>query len=260
MFANYHTHTPRCGHASGTEREYIERALEKGLSALGFSDHAPYFFEDGHYSNFRMYPDQAAEYVQTVQGLAEEYKGKIDVLAGFEIEYYPKLFHRTASFLAETGCDYFILGQHFLGSEEVHCFQPTTDPQLLDSFVSHEIEAMETGMFAYIAHSDVFFFVGDERVYEKQSLRLCEAAKKLNVPLEINILGLREGRQYPHESFFKIAAAVGNEVVIGCDAHHIWQLADEKDLQMAAAFAEKCGVKPVELTPERMLMRKGNIR
>ena len=63
MFANYHTHTPRCGHASGTEREYIERALEKGLSALGFSDHAPYFFEDGHYSNFRMYPDQAAEYV-----------------------------------------------------------------------------------------------------------------------------------------------------------------------------------------------------
>ena len=260
MLSNYHTHTPRCRHAVGSEREYIERALEKGLTALGFSDHAPYFFEDGHYSEFRMYPDQAAEYVETVHKLAQEYNGQIDILAGFEIEYYPKLFHRTASFLAETGCDYFILGQHFLGSEEIHCFQPTTDAQLLDSFVAHEIEAMETGMISYLAHSDVFYFVGDARVYEKQSLRLCERAKKLNVPLEINILGLREGRQYPHEDFFKIAAAVGNEVVIGCDAHSPAQLADENDLANAAAFAAKCGVKTVELPPERMLMRKGNIR
>jgi len=30
MFANYHTHTSRCHHAKGTEREYIEAAIKAG--------------------------------------------------------------------------------------------------------------------------------------------------------------------------------------------------------------------------------------
>ena len=38
MIANYHTHTWRCRHADGTEREYVERAIEGGLKILGFSD------------------------------------------------------------------------------------------------------------------------------------------------------------------------------------------------------------------------------
>lgn len=41
MIANYHTHTWRCNHAVGTEREYVERAIEGGLKILGFSDHTP---------------------------------------------------------------------------------------------------------------------------------------------------------------------------------------------------------------------------
>ena len=41
MRMNLHTHTPRCHHATGSEREYIERAIAAGLQTLGFSDHAP---------------------------------------------------------------------------------------------------------------------------------------------------------------------------------------------------------------------------
>ena len=41
MIANYHTHTYRCRHASGTEEEYIYQALDGGLEELGFSDHTP---------------------------------------------------------------------------------------------------------------------------------------------------------------------------------------------------------------------------
>ena len=47
MIANYHTHTWRCRYANGTEREYVERAIEGGLKILGFSDHSPYPFPDG---------------------------------------------------------------------------------------------------------------------------------------------------------------------------------------------------------------------
>ena len=30
MIANYHTHTPRCRHAEGTEAEYVQAALDAG--------------------------------------------------------------------------------------------------------------------------------------------------------------------------------------------------------------------------------------
>lgn len=53
MIANYHTHTWRCRHADGTEREYVERAIEGGLKILGFSDHSPYPFPDGYDSGKR---------------------------------------------------------------------------------------------------------------------------------------------------------------------------------------------------------------
>ena len=45
LIANYHTHTPRCHHAGGTEREYVEAALSVGMKTLGFSDHGPYMFD-----------------------------------------------------------------------------------------------------------------------------------------------------------------------------------------------------------------------
>ena len=54
MYANYHTHTFRCNHARGSEREYIETAISRGLSVLGFSDHVPYPFPNGYESGFRV--------------------------------------------------------------------------------------------------------------------------------------------------------------------------------------------------------------
>ena len=87
-----HTHTFRCGHASGTEREYIENAIAAGFDTLGFSDHAPYVFRDGYYSGFRMRPELQEDYVTTLLALREEYKGKIDIKIGYEAEYYPEFF------------------------------------------------------------------------------------------------------------------------------------------------------------------------
>ena len=47
MIANYHTHTWRCNHAHGVEKQYIEKAIGQGLQILGFSDHTPYCFPKG---------------------------------------------------------------------------------------------------------------------------------------------------------------------------------------------------------------------
>ena len=48
MKANYHTHTARCGHATGTDEDYVLAAIEQGFDELGFSDHVPWPYQDGY--------------------------------------------------------------------------------------------------------------------------------------------------------------------------------------------------------------------
>ena len=78
MLFNYHTHTARCNHASGTDREYVEQAISGGMKTLGFSDHAPYVFPGGTYpSEHRMKVDELFEYAESVRSLAKEYEKDI---------------------------------------------------------------------------------------------------------------------------------------------------------------------------------------
>ena len=81
MLANYHTHTPRCNHAQGSEREYIEKAIEQGFSVLGFSDHTPQPYPKDFVSSIRMGMDEIEEYTSTLVALREEYKDRIKILS-----------------------------------------------------------------------------------------------------------------------------------------------------------------------------------
>ena len=49
--------------------------------------------------------------------------------------------------------------------------------------------------------------------------RLCRYCKEHNIPLEINLLGVRENRNYPCDRFWTIAAREKNTVIYGSDAH-----------------------------------------
>ena len=90
--ANYHTHTYRCQHAYGSEREYIEAAIRRGIAELGFSDHVPCPFKDGYVSGIRMTMEQAPEYVYAIRELGKEYASDIKLYVGFEAEYIPEFF------------------------------------------------------------------------------------------------------------------------------------------------------------------------
>jgi len=48
MLKNYHSHTARCGHAWGTDDEFVCAAIDAGYTVLGFSEHAPWPFADGY--------------------------------------------------------------------------------------------------------------------------------------------------------------------------------------------------------------------
>ena len=221
MYANYHTHTWRCRHAIGTERQYIEQAIQSGMQVLGFSDHTPYPFPDGHDSGYRMFLHQTEDYFRTLTDLQKEYAGQIELHIGVEAEYYPICFEAMVELLRQYPCEYMLLGQHFLENEETREYAgcPMSRPDQLTRYVNQTLEALSTGLFTYLAHPDLIFWKGDRALYAKEMRRLCEGVKALGYPIEINLLGLYDRRNYPCETFWKIAGEVGNTAILGIDGH-----------------------------------------
>lgn len=247
MIANYHTHTYRCHHASGTEREYIEKAIAEGLKVLGFADHVPMPFPDGHQSGFRIRIEELEDYIRTLEALREEYKDKIKIYIGFEAEYYPELFDAMMALIAPYDYDYMILGQHFIDNERSpYVSAPVTDEAALARYVDQVLAGLATGKYTYLAHPDVYNFVGDEEAYYRHMKRLCEGCKDMNIPIEVNLLGLMGGRHYPSDHFYRIAGEVGNVAVIGCDSHHVKDVADPEALRAGEQFAAKYGLQVLE--------------
>ena len=85
---DYHVHTFRCGHAGGASREFVERALELGLSEIGFTDHIPLYFlpPAERDPKLAMREDEFDGYVREVEALREEFAGRIAVRLGLEAE------------------------------------------------------------------------------------------------------------------------------------------------------------------------------
>lgn len=218
---NMHTHTTRCGHAWGEDREYVEKAIEAGFDVLGFSDHTPHIFEDDYVSPIRMKMEELEEYVQSVERLKQEYKNEIEIYCGLEVEYLPKRFHQTMEVIDQYPLDYMILGQHYFDDEVgwIHVKLDWKEEKDLKLYVDRVIEALETERFLYVAHPDIIKFTGSPEVYRRQMRRLAAELKKRNMPIEVNENGMRDGVHYPNPEFVKIGVEQGNDFIIGIDAH-----------------------------------------
>lgn len=244
MHTNYHTHTARCHHAAGEEREYIENAIAGGIQTLGFADHAPMPFGGGYHSGFRMGCHQLEEYVTTLRGLQREYQDQIRILIGFETEYYPAVFEDFLNLTQPYELDYLILGQHALDNEENAHFTAagTDDPALLKKYVDQVTQGLATGKFLYLAHPDVMRFTGDADIYDQEMTRLCRFCKEREIPVEINLLGMMDNRFYPTDAFWRIAAREGNSAIIGCDAHQPSVLSNRELHKQGEEFAKRFGL------------------
>lgn len=255
MIANYHTHTWRCGHATGREESYVRNAIDAGLKTLGFSDHGPQIFPAGYTSSIRMEPGDLSDYIQVLRKLGEKYKKEISIPVGLELEYYPKFMPDTLSFLRDNGVEYLLLGQHFVEDEHSGWYAgaATGDAQRMRAYVDQVIEAMQLGVFTYLAHPDLIHFLGDDGFYYQEARRLCREAKSCDIPLEINLLGLAEQRQYPNDLFWQAAGEEGCQVILGMDAHSPNAILDVPTEQKALELVKTWGLRLIHEVPLRKL-------
>ena len=248
---NLHTHTFRCNHASGEDEEFVLKAIENGYETIGFSDHVPYIFDiKTHYSTFRMRPELTQDYVDSINSLKEKYKDKIDILLGYEVEWYPRLIENELKFLKSFGYDYLILGQHYTGNETEswakYTGHKTRSVKTLDRFIEQVIDAAKSGEFAYVAHPDIINFRGSKKLYIEKMEEYVKTLKEIDIPLECNFLGYTDKRFYPNRAFWELVAKYGNRVVIGLDAHRPDVYDDEENLDKLKQKLAELGITPIE--------------
>lgn len=254
MIANYHSHTTRCRHAFGAETEYVENALKRGLKIFGFSDHTPQFFPGDYYSFMRMYPEELEGYCNTVRNLHTQYRGQIDIPLGLEAEYYPATWNEMLARAQDAGIEYLILGQHWLDNEQgAHGSGGITASEALLKQYCHQVmDGLSTGVFTYLAHPDLFHYIGSKKIYRKYMGELCRFAREGGIPLELNLLGILCKKHYPSEEFFALAAEQGCSVVLGLDAHAPEHITDLRPEEKAREIIRHYGLKvldTVELKP-----------
>lgn len=220
-FINMHTHTARCHHAKGTDREYVEKGIEAGLDVLGFSDHAPYLFRGEYVSPIRMCMDELEGYVDSILSLKKEYEKDIEIYCGLEMEYFPALFDRTMLEIEQYPIDYLILGQHFYDQEEGwHSPKRSwADEDHLKMYVEQVMAGLRTERFLYVAHPDIMCFTGEREIYRKHMLPLVQELKRRNMPIEVNMNGFRDNLHYPTPAFIDLGVECGCDFIIGMDAH-----------------------------------------
>ena len=219
-----HTHTKRCGHAFGEDEEYIESAEANGFRVIGFSDHAilPGVVQPRMRGEFSLLDD----YVNSIRNLAKKHSN-LTIFVGFEAEYSPYFESYYRELLSSGKIDYLIMGQHCYFDEERkhHWYYDIPDKtEALHRYTDDVIRGMNTGLFTYIAHPDfmVRLFTEPNEELINCSRRICLEAKRLGIPLEINLCGLTykgDSLKYPWDKFFEIASEVGNDIVVGVDAH-----------------------------------------
>ena len=241
---NYHTHTKRCGHATGEDEEYVLAAIQAGVKTLGFSDHAPY---DLPHPSERMDITQVQEYYDSVHALQKKYKDQIDIHLGMEVECYTTKWDILSQWRKDT--DYCILGQHNLDFEAQSSYD-LTNVKELNTYCDRLEFACKHGLCDYIAHPDVCLYsypVLDEGV-RAVGERIATISSTYHMPLELNCgSGVRYGKSryedgyryaYPTRIFFEEFAKKNCDIIIGLDIHDPSLFSTDEYIQRALSVIE----------------------
>jgi histidinol-phosphatase (PHP family) len=225
---DYHIHTPLCGHAAGPMEACVERGIELGLREIGFACHNP--LPRGLASDVRMKEPELDYYVRRVTDLQFQYRGKIDVMLGLEMDYVAGLEDYLARQATAYPWDYLIGSIHYLDPEcELCCWSRRlpfdADEQYARYFALVE-KLARSGLYDIVSHFDVprrSGTVPGARGTEAM-WRALDAIERTGLCLEINTSGYRHSDlpkpdAYPALPVIERAIALGISLVVNSDAH-----------------------------------------
>jgi histidinol-phosphatase (PHP family) len=250
---DYHVHTFRCGHAGGASRDFVHRALERGLCEIGFTDHIPLYFvtPEARDPRLAMGEDQFEGYLEEVAALAGEFRGEIPVRLGLEADYAEGHERQLEAWLARAPWDLVLGSVHWVAGDWIDApesahrrFEREGAEALYGEYYRLLAKAARTGLFDVLTHFDLPKKHGHRpaRALEEAEDEAIAAARASGCAVEISSAGLRKpvGEAYPEERLLRRLVAAGVPVTFSSDAHAPAEVGWGYDRTLALARA--CGV------------------
>ena len=243
---NYHTHTKYCGHAKGDVEDYVKEAVNLNMGELGISDHAPIPLNHGmtkeeweeNYCYENMNINTFDNLLKEIDNLKSKYS--ITLYKSCESEY----LYNNDDWYKElrSKLDYMILGIHFFNGEgRVLDTYKDINYKNVDCYYECAKRAIETGLFDYLAHPDLYLFdyksINGKNEFDDKAKEIClkliDLCVKHDIYFEINTNGLKYSKDknnrelwlYPNIEFFKVVKEYMDKnpnklkLIIGADAH-----------------------------------------
>lgn len=214
-------------------REFAEVALEKGLSGIIFTEHAP-LASHWPYSSHFLSPEELPLYLDYADQLKEEFAGRLWIGIGLEIDYHPENIATAEKQLALRGFDHVGLSIHM----HLHYWQeelaPLSETERIKAALKHSLAAVNSGLGTGLNHFDFFRMKMpwyDPVPFEDDIRTIFEAMVKNNIALELNPNGWsRFNDSMPCETVWNWSLDYPLRRTVGSDAHRAPNVAQYFDL------------------------------
>lgn len=228
MKLDYHIHTSRCCHATGTMEEYVAVAEKREMTEIGFSDHFPLELLGVVPENpVSMAAAELAGYIADVQRLQKQ--TSIPVKLGIEVDFVPGMEKEAAKLLAAYNFDYVIGSIHFLDEWDfthpahVKRYESMNIYELYERYFAVVRQLAQSGICQIVGHMDVVkkFAFFPRKAWDHLLIETCQAIKDADLCVEVNTAGWRApvAEAYPGVFMLEKCLQLGIPVTLGSDAH-----------------------------------------
>lgn len=252
IYTNYHSHTFHSDGKYGPE-DYIQKAIDLGLKAYGFSDHAPVDFEN----TWSIKSSEYKNYLSDIQLIKDKYSNQIDVYLSMEVDYIPGVITPTNDFIKSLKLDYTVGSVHYVGFYDdgrpfavdgLH----TKFLKGLEEIYDNNVQEVVTQYFALqremvtlakpdvVGHCDKIrlrsedgnLFSEEANWYKDAVRATLETFKSAEVIVEINTRAIYKKKQaypYPNKWILEQMKELDIPIQVNSDCHHPREIALEFD-------------------------------
>lgn len=240
---NYHTHNDLCD-GKGRMEEYVQSAISKGFTALGFSSHAPLPVAN----EWTLDEGRLDAYLKEAERLKVEYADRLQIYKGLEIDYIPGSQSPTYPKYRAMKLDYAAASVHSTAgldrNPEYHCIDGPVEhlewllkelhggswQDLSEAYFTRVAELIRIGGFAFLGHLDLIkkrnrdggWFDENSSWYRRQVTGALDVLAGSGIIMEINSGAISRGvlnEVYPSPWIIAEAKKRDIPVMINADAH-----------------------------------------
>ncbi|NJB86021.1 histidinol-phosphatase (PHP family) [Lewinella marina] len=242
MTTNHHAHT-RFSDGIGEPLDYVREAVQQGVSAYTFSDHAPIPLAAAGC----MLMEDLADYSSVIAGLQREYAGRIQLYKSLEVDYIPGVMNVNSPHIRAAGLDFTVGAVHYVDylpdgtpwsfqrpepvfAEGIRTIFGGDARRMVERYYGLVREMVATHPPDIVAHLDRIkkrnvgeaYWSEREPWYERAVEETLEAIQGAGCILEVNTRGLYLGEwedTYPSGWIVERALRRGIRLQVNSDAH-----------------------------------------